>query len=177
MFKITCFASIEPKQLEQGLKGIHFKTIKKGFEWSMDGTVFRIEPFENQPRGSLKAYRITFNGELHGGLYLFDLAIGSLRPLVSGVEYVLEHPTKKHIDWMKELRKRPSYQMIDVRGLFMKDGVSAILSNDSLTLKLHSRKNQNLILVDALKKIDIQREDLTPTEEYNLFSVLQEEIA
>ncbi|MFC0476911.1 hypothetical protein ACFFHF_17040 [Robertmurraya beringensis] len=177
MFKITCFAPIDPSDLEQRLKGIYFKTVRKGFEWSMDGSTFRIEPFENQPRTSMKAYRISFDGEIHGGQYLFDLTIGCLEPLVTCVECILDYPTMKDVDWMKELRKRPSYQMIDPRGLYMKKGISAIVTNDSLTLKLHSRKNNNLKLVDALKEIDILREDLVPNEDCNLFSCLQEEIA
>ncbi|MEK3992668.1 hypothetical protein [Robertmurraya sp. FSL R5-0851] len=177
MFKITCFAPIEPVDLEKRLKGIYFKTVKKGFEWSMDGAKFRIEPFENQPRTTMKAYRVSFDGELHGGLYLFDLTIGCLEPLVTCVECILEYPSMKDVDWFKELRKRPSYQMIDPRGLYMKKGISAVVSNNSLTLKLHSRKNKNLKLADSLNEIDILREDLVPSEGFDLFSCLQEEIA
>lgn len=177
MFKITCFAPIEPSDLEQRLKGIYFKTVRKGLEWSMDGSTFRIEPFENQLRTSMKAYRISFDGELHGGLYLFDLTIGCLEPQVTCVEYILDYPSMKDVDWMKELRKRPSYQMIDPSGLYIKKGIGAIVTKNTLTLKLHSKKNKNLKLVDALKEIDILREDLVPTDDYNLFSALQEEIA
>lgn len=176
MFKITCFAPIEPNQLEKALKGIHFKTINSGFEWKMDGSTFRIKPFENQPRGSMKAYRVFFDGDIHGGAYLFDLSLGCMGAIVSGVDYHLEHPTMKHQDWMKDLRKRASYQMIDARGLFMKQGIGVVLVNDTLTLQLRSRKNQKLIMVDSLKKIDIIREELMPVE-YDLFSFQREEIA
>ncbi|QCJ45454.1 hypothetical protein FAY30_26290 (plasmid) [Bacillus sp. S3] len=45
MFKITCFAPVEPEQLEKALKGIHFKTVKNGFEWRMDGNT--VSPYSN----------------------------------------------------------------------------------------------------------------------------------
>lgn len=177
MFKITCFAPIEPKQLENAIKGIHFKTVKSGFEWKMDGTTFRIEPFQNQPRERMKGYRVFFDGDIHGGSYLFDLSLGCLGAEVTGVEYILEHPTMKNLDWMKQLRKRSTYQMVDVRGLFVKQSVGVILVNDSVTLQLRSRKNKKLIMVDAIKKIDFIREELMPVE-YDLFScATQEEIA
>ncbi len=44
MFKITCFSPVDPSKLEKALRGIHFKVVKNGFEWNMDGTTFRIEP-------------------------------------------------------------------------------------------------------------------------------------
>ena len=179
MFKLTCFAPIEPKQLEQALRGICFKPVKKGFEWTMDGTTFRIEPFENQPRGAMKAYRVTFDCDFPGGMYLFDLSLGCLGTLVTGIEYVLEHPKMNNSDWMKDLNKRQSYKKIDARGLFMKNGISIVVINHAITLKLHSRKNQKLILMDALKKIDVIREELeelVPVD-FDLFSYPQEEIA
>jgi hypothetical protein len=176
MFKITCFAPIEPKQLEKVLKGIHFQTIKSGFEWKMDASTFRIEPFQNQPRDSMKAYRIYFNGDIHAGTYLFDLSLGCMGAIVTAVEYQLEHPTMKHQDWMKDLQRRASYQMIDARGLFMKQRIGVVLVDDTLTLQLRSRKNQKLIMMDALKKIDFIREELMPVE-YDLFSFQEEEIA
>ncbi|WP_190284985.1 hypothetical protein [Bacillus sp. S3] len=71
--------------------------------------------------------------------------------------------------------KRPSYQMIDARGLFVKQGVGVILVNDSVTLQLRSQKGKKLIMVDAIKKIDFLREELVPVE-FDLFS-FQEEIA
>lgn len=175
MFKITCFAPIEPKQLEKALKGIHFKTVKYGFEWKMDGTTFRIEPFKNDPRGIVRGYRAYFDGDIHGGTYLFDLSLGCLGAEVTAVEYILKYPTMSSVDWLNNIRKRSSYQMIDSRGLFNKQGVGVIVVNDSVTLQLHSRKSKKLIMVDAIKKIDFIREELVPVE-YDLFS-FQEEIA
>lgn len=175
MFKLTCFAPVETVQLEKALKGINFKRVKNGFEWYMDGTTFRIEPFQNQPRDSMKAYRVYFNCEISGGLYLFDLSLGCMGAVITGIEYILEHPTMKHADWMKEMRKRPSYKMIDPKGLFTKEGCGVILVNDSVILQIRSKKNQNLIMVDCLRKIDFIRGDLTPVE-YDLFSFADEEV-
>jgi hypothetical protein len=170
MYKLTCFAPIEPKQLELALKGITFKTVKNGFEWKMDGATFRIEPFQNQPRDSMKAYRVLYDGsDIHGGAYLFDLSLGCMGGIVTAVEYTMEHPTMKHQDWMKDLRKRKSYQMIDARGLFMKQGIGIVVVDNSITVQLRSRKNQKLILVEALRKVDFIREELCPVE-YDLFS-------
>lgn len=177
MFKITCFAPIEPEKLGIALKGIRFTATKKGYEWSMDGTRFRIEPFQEQPRASMKGYRVYFDGDIHGGAYLFDLSLGCMGAYVTGIEYQLEHEQMKKEQWFKELRRRKSFKLIDPRGLFMKEKIGAVLVNDSVVIQLHSRKNQKLILVDALKQIDFIREDLQPVE-YDLFSCAkQEEIA
>ncbi|RHW35954.1 hypothetical protein D1B31_17840 [Neobacillus notoginsengisoli] len=177
MFKITCFAPVEPKQLAKALKGIHFKVVKNGFEWKMDESTFRIEPFQNQPRDSMKGYRVYFDGDIHGGFYLFDLSLGVLSAEVTGVEYILDHPEMKHSDWIKLLRNRPSYQMVDSRGMFVKQGIGVVLVNDTVILQLRSRKNKKLIMVDATKKIDFIREELMPVE-FDLFSfAAQEEIA
>ncbi|KZE68046.1 hypothetical protein AWM68_17245 [Fictibacillus phosphorivorans] len=175
MYKITCFAPIEPQQLEKALKGIHFKTVKSGFEWLMDGSVFRIEPFQNQPRDSMKAYRIYFNGDINGGTYLFDLTLGCMDAVVTGIEYILEDSSMKHDDWMNELIRKPSYHMIDSRGLFSKQEVGVTLVNNTVTLQLRSRKNQKLKMWDCLKRIDFIREELQPVK-YDLFSI-EEEIA
>ncbi|MFT9496316.1 MULTISPECIES: hypothetical protein [Bacillota] len=174
MFKLTCFAPIEPEKLELSLRGIHFKIVKNGFEWHMDGTTFRIEPFQNQPRESMKAYRVYFDGDIQGGSYLFDLSLGCMGAIVTGVEFIMTHPKMKQDDWIKDLRKRPSYKMIDPRGLFMKGSCGVVVVNDSVTLQLRSKKNKKLIMVDCLKKIDFIREELYPVE-YDLFSIPAEE--
>lgn len=175
MFKLTCFVPMEPKQLETVLKGIHFHPLKNGLEWHMDDAVFRIEPFTNQPRGSMKAYRIYFDGDIDGGLYLFDLSMGCLGAQVTGIEYVLEHPGMNSSDWKKELRKRTSYKMVDSRGIYSKLGVNIVVVNNSVTIQLHSSKNKKLKTVDCLKQVDAIREELTPVVE-DLFSFCTEEV-
>lgn len=176
MYKITCFAPIEPEQLAKQLKAVHFKPVKKGFEWSLNGTFFRIEPFQEQPRGSLKAYRVSFNGDIPGGMYLFDLSIGCLDPMIKGVEQTITHHAMKNADWMNEIRKRPSYQMIDARGVYMKESVGVIVVNDTITYQIHSRKNNTLKLLDCLRKIEVMSIDMLPND-IDLFSYLEEEIA
>lgn len=171
MFKITCFAPIEPKQLEKALNGIHFRTVKNGFEWSMDGITFRIVPFQNEPRGPIKGYRVYFDGDIHGGSYLFDLSLGCLGAEVTGVEYILTYPKMDTVDWINDIRKRSTFQMVDARGLFLKHGVGVIVVNNSVTLQLHSRKNKKLIMVDAIKKIDFIREELVPVKIRSFFIV------
>lgn len=169
MFKITCFAPIEPKKLGEVLKGIHFRTVKGCFEWSLDGHIFRIEPFQNQPRDSMKAYRIFFDGDITGGSYLYDLSIGCMSPIVTGVEFDLDHSNMNSSDWIDQIGKLPSYKMLDARGIFEKDGVGIIVVNNQVTLQLRSRKNKKLIMLDCLKKIDSIREELTPNR-FDLFS-------
>lgn len=178
MFKMTCFAPVAVNQLEKILGGIHFKTTKNGFEWYMDGTTFRIEPFQNQPRDSMKAYRIYFDGSIEGGCYLFDLSLGVMGGIITAIEYVLEEPTMKQEDWISDLRKRSSYQMVDSRGLFTKHGCGIVVVNNTVTIQLRAKKNQKLKMVDALKQVDLIREELTPVK-FDLFSFLgsDEEIA
>lgn len=178
LFKITCFAPVEPIQLEQSLRGLHFKKVKNGFEWHVDGTTFRIEPFQNQPRESNKGYRVFFNGSIEGGCYLFDLSLGLMGAFVTGVEYILEQPSKTNEDWIKDLRKRPSYQMVDPRGLFTKKGCGIIVVNQTVTIQVRSRKNQKLKMLDCMKQVDCIREELMPVN-FDLFSFLgqEEEIA
>lgn len=172
MFKLTCFVPVEPKQLENALRGIHFKSVKKGFEWRMDDAVFRIEPFENQPRSSMKAYRVFFTGDMTGGLYLFDLSLGCMGAQVTGIEYVLEYPGKTSEEWKKDLRKRQSYKMIDSRGFYKKNGVNIVVINDQVILQLHSPKNKTLLTIDSLEKVNFIREELQPVE-YDLFTSLE----
>ena len=169
MYKITCFAPIEPIKLEQLLKGFHFKSIKNGMEWSMDGSVFRIEPFQNQSRNSMKAYRIYFSGDIYGGAYLFDLCMGCFNPEVTGIEYLLQHPSKSSDMWNKELRNNKSIKTIDLRGIYEQDGVGIVVINDTLTLQLRSKKGKKLIIVDALKQVEIVRDKLLPSD-FDLFS-------
>jgi hypothetical protein len=176
MFKLTCFAPIEPTKLEHLLKGIHFKPVKNGLEWYMDGTIFRIEPFQNQPRESMKAYRIYFNGDIHGGTYLFDITLGCLGAEVTGIEYLLEHQDMKNEDWISDLRKRASYKLVDPRGLYSKQGIGVIVINNSITLQLRPGKNKKLKIVECLEKISVIRNELMPID-YDLFSFSKEEIA
>lgn len=174
MFKLTCFVPMEPNQLETLLKGIHFQPRNNGLEWRMDDAVFRIEPFKNQPRDSMKAYRVYFDGDIDGGLYLFDLSLGCLGAQVTAIEYALQSPGMTTSDWIKELRKRPSYKMVDGRGIYSKLGAHIVVVNNTLTIQMHSPKNKKLKTVDCLKQVNSIREDLTPVE-VDLFSFSTEE--
>lgn len=173
MFKVTCFAPVEPQQFKESLKALRFVEKKGGWEWYLDGHVFRIEPFLNQARESMKGYRVTFNGSIDGGIYLFDMSFGGLSPSISGIEYKLQHATMKTVCWLKELRKRASFQIIDPRGLFQKEGVSVIVVNDEVTLQVRAPKGKKIKLIEVLKKIEMIRDEITPVE-FDLFSFSEE---
>jgi len=176
MFKLTCFAPIPPEQLGTALRGLRFATKKEGFEWYLDGHIFRIEPFKNQPRESMKGYRVLFNGEIDGGIYLFDSSLGWLEPMVTGVEYELSHQKMKTEDWIKDLMKRPSYKMIDSRGLFQKGRIGVVVVNDKITFQIRASKGKKLKLIECLKEIELLQSELRPVE-FDLFSYLDEGVA
>ncbi|MEK4671093.1 hypothetical protein [Niallia sp. FSL R7-0271] len=176
MYKLTCFIPMEPDEVEEALRGIRFTKKKDGFEWSMNGSVFRIEPFQNQSRELLKGYRVYFDGDIVGCSYLFDLSIGCLGAHVTSIDCIIEHPSKTYQDWITDLSKRPSCKMIDSKGLFVKGDIYLTIVNNSLIIQKRSRKNQKLKLIETLKQIDFIREDLSP-KEFDLFSFGEEDIA
>lgn len=176
MYKLTCFIPMEPNEVEEALKGLRFTKMKNGFVWNMNGSIFRIEPFQNQSRELLKGYRVYFDGDIVGGSYLFDLSIGCLGAQVTNIDCIMEHPTKTSQEWINDLLKIPSCKMIDAKGLFLKGDIYLTIVNDSLIIQKRSRKNQKLKLIETLKQIDFIREDLSP-KEFDLFSFGEEEIA
>lgn len=174
MYCITTFAPILPEQLAQKLKGLRFKISRQRFEWSQEGHLFAIEPFIHQPRGKEKAYRVYANGLIDGISYMFDMSLGGVSPSISGVEYVLKYPSYTNEHWQREFTKRPSFRMVDSRGIYEKDGVFFILVNDELRIQLRPPKAQKLNLIQALRKVDSFREELQP-KEYDLFSLSERE--
>ena len=173
MYKITCFVPISPEDLETALRGMHFKCVKGSFEWSIDGTtVFKIEPFKNQPRLSQKAYRVYFNCDIAGAAYLFDTSLGYLGASITAVEYTLTDSNYKTLDWISRLNKQPKIKR-EGPGIFVKEGIGAIVVNDSVVFQLRSRKNKNLILFDCIKKIEDFLQDVKPEESFDLFSCLE----
>ncbi|MCM3216780.1 hypothetical protein M3612_20040 [Niallia taxi] len=149
--------------MEVALKGIRFTKQKNGLEWRMYGSVFRIEPFQNQSRELLKGYRVYFDGDIIGGS---NLCIGAQ---VTNIVCILDYPSKTSQDWINELTSRPSCKMIDPRGLFVAGDICLTIVKDSLIIQKRSRKNQKLKLIENLKQIDFIREDLSP-KEFDLFS-------
>ncbi|MGG4409415.1 hypothetical protein ABER75_11845 [Niallia taxi] len=162
--------------MEVALKGIRFTKQKNGLEWRMYGSVFRIEPFQNQSRELLKGYRGYFDGDIIGGSNLFDLSISCIGAQVTNIVCILDYPSKTSQDWINELTSRPSCKMIDPRGLFVVGDICLTIVNDSLIIQKRSRKNQKLKLIENLKQIDFIREDLSP-KEFDLFSFGEEVIA
>ncbi|MBU7595883.1 hypothetical protein AB3Z07_28005 (plasmid) [Metabacillus halosaccharovorans] len=176
MYKITCFATISPENLGDALKGLRFTSKRDCFEWQLDGHIFRIEPFKNQPRDSLKGYRVYFNGSIDGGIYLFDSALGWLTPTISGIEYELYHYSKTTNDWLKDLNKRPSFKCLDPRGIFIKSETTLVIVNDKVNFQIRSPKGKHLKMIECLKRIDCLREELQPVE-IDIFSFQKEEVA
>lgn len=39
MFKVTCFAPVEPQQFKESLKALRFVEKKGGWEWYLDGVM------------------------------------------------------------------------------------------------------------------------------------------
>lgn len=173
MFKITCFASISPEDLSAALRGLRFTQKKDCFEWQLDGHFFRIEPFKNQSRESLKGYRVFFNGAIDGGLYLFDSALGWLSPSIAGVEYELSHESKNSNDWLNDLSKRSSFKCLDPRGLYMKGNTHLVVVNDKINLQIRSPKGKSLKMIKCLKEVNALRDELKPVS-FDLFSIGQE---
>jgi hypothetical protein len=174
MYCITTFAPILPEQLAQKLKGLRFKITRKRFEWSQEGHLFAIEPFIHQPRGKEKAYRVYANGLIDGISYMFDMSLGWVSPSISGVEYVLKYPSYDNGHWQREFAKRPSFKIVDSRGIYHKDGVLFVIVNNEVRIQLRPPKAQKLNLIQALRKVDSFREELQP-KEYDLFSLSERE--
>lgn len=176
MFKVTCFAPITPEELWEGIKGLHFTKKKDGFEWYLDGHVFRIEPFKNQSRTSMKGYRVYFNGSIDGAIFLYDFAMSWINPAITGIEFSLTHSSVKNGDWIKDLISRSSISTIDTKGIFKKGPVGIVVVNDEVTLQLRSSKGKQLNLLPGLKQIESVKDELKPVEQ-DLFTFMEEGVA
>ncbi|WP_209124513.1 hypothetical protein [Alkalihalobacillus sp. BA299] len=177
MFKITCFIEHSPEKLSAALTGLHFQNKKEGFIWSVDGHIFRIEPFKYQGRATNSyGYRVYFDGSIDGGIYLFDLSMGFLNPKVTGVEYNLYHQNRDKNDWLKDLNSRKSYQKSDTLGIYRKGNVGVVVLDDCVNLQIRATKKRSLKLIECLKQIDMIQEEIKPVE-YDLFSILEEGVA
>lgn len=176
MFKVTCFAPITPEELWKGVKGLHFTKKEEGFEWYLDGHVFRIEPFKNQSRTSMKGYRVCFNGSIDGAIFLYDFALSWINPSITGIEFSLSHSTLKTRDWIKDFMSRSSFSTVDSKGIFKKGPIGIVVVNDVVTLQLRSSKGKQLNLLASLKEIETVKEELKPAE-HDLFSYVEEGVA
>lgn len=173
MYKITTFSDMGKEEIEKGLKGLPFKKMKTSFEWRADQNTFQIVPFANQPQYGQKGYRAYFNGNVDGGIYLFDMSLGWCNPNVTGVEYTLTHEGYTQTEWRKELRKRPSIKTIDAKGMFKKGNIMIVLVGDQVHLQI---RGKSLKLIDCLREIEIMKGDLLP-DEFNLFSFVEGGVA
>jgi hypothetical protein len=173
MYKITCFAEMDPKSLGEHLKALRFKTIKSGYEWQTNGHIFRIEPFRFQEEHGQYGYRVSFNGGIDGGYYLFDVSLGWLNLDVTAIEYVISISTRSKMDWFQDFKSRKSFKMLDGRGLFDCKGFTVIILDREVHIQKRAYKGKRLKLMDCLKEVDCLQAEITPVE-YDLFTVLKE---
>ncbi|GLO68263.1 MULTISPECIES: hypothetical protein [Oceanobacillus] len=173
-FNITVFTNIKPKLLFENLTSIRFKINLKSNEvyWKgEDEKQFIISPFRHQNRNGLNGYRIYSNYPISTILYLFDGALGWIHELkVSGVESEVSL-TKTRKEHLNEMISHPSLQMIDTRGIFIKDDISIILLQDKIVLQRRSKLKK---LNNELKKIEAAMDLLLPSK-HDLFSFLEED--
>ncbi len=173
-FKVTCFTGLSPERMKGALKGLHFKDVKGSYQWELDGHVFRIEPFQNQPRyDNVFGYRVYFNGSIDGAAYLFDLSLGYLEPKITGLEYNMPHGKKSRYDWIKDLSSRRTYLKSSRMGLFKKGKTGIVVLDDLVNLQIRPAKKESLKLIEGLKEIDFIRDELSP-QEFDLFSCSEE---
>lgn len=177
MFKVTCFIELSPEKLSSALSGLHFLNKNEGLVWSLDGHIFRIEPFKNQERANNSyGYRVYFDGSIDGGLYLFDLSMGFLNPRITGVEYSLYHHNRDKNDWIKDLNSRKPYKRSDTLGIYRKGNIGVVILDDCVILQIRATKNRSLKLLECLKQIDMIQEEIK-TVEIDLFSFTEEGVA
>ncbi|WP_026801553.1 hypothetical protein [Pontibacillus halophilus] len=175
MYKITCFLPVSFSELCIHLRGMHFRNEKGVLVWKADGHEFKICPFTNQNESdSTHGYRVSFNGSMDGGLFLFDMALNSYKPQVKGIEYELPLGERTQHEWIKELYKWRSIETIDTRGIFRKDSIGIVVVPDHVNLQVRPKRKKNLKMVECLKEIDKLREDITPST-YDLFSIIEED--
>lgn len=170
-FKITFFASIDPRQLQMRLEKLKFTPTSDGHQWEIDGYSFIIEPFKNQPSDDMKGYRIYFNCNPDIALYLIDGVFRGIKRIVTSVEYTLSLKGITSRKWIAHLDGQPQCTMTDPRGLFTKNGVGLVVVNDRVILVY--RKN-TMRLAEGLKKVDSIREELVHSMEVGLFSSKKE---
>ncbi|WP_078557037.1 hypothetical protein [Bacillus alkalicellulosilyticus] len=176
MYKITCFAAITEEKLSNALRALRFKKTKEGYEWQLDSAIFKIIPFENQPRGKTKGFRVYFNGSIEGGIYLLDTSLGWLSPSITGVEYDMFLEYFDNREWVKNLCSRPNYKTLDTRGIFRKGPVGVVVSYEHLNLQIRASKGKQLKILDCLREVEKVREELQPVY-FDLFSCLGTEVA
>ncbi|QHA38713.1 hypothetical protein D5E69_23045 (plasmid) [Rossellomorea marisflavi] len=170
MFKLTTFAAVHPRELESALRGLHFRPVKGGYEWSIDGHIFRIQPFG--PKGEHQeayGYRIHFDGLIDGGLYLFEMSMAGFKPTIQAVEFDMIHPEKTQAVWISDFLRRPSLEPGGMRGIFSKGKVGIIcLPDHSVNIQLRIKGKASKLPV-LLREIESVRSELQP-EDFNLFS-------
>ncbi|WP_214483804.1 hypothetical protein [Bacillus sp. SM2101] len=174
MFKITCFLQVPYKQLCKLLKGMHFKDMKGELVWEVDDHQFKICPFSNQGEYSHNhGYRIFFSGSIDGAIFLFDMALGPLKPDVKGIEYETSLGERSQREWIVELIKTDTIQTIDTRGIFKCGSVGIIVIPTTMNFQMRSPHNKKLKLIECLKEIERIRNDIFP-KQFDLFSILEE---
>lgn len=164
MYKITCFARIDEQTFAEYLRQKGFVLGKKGYELQLDGTFFRVHPFQNQARETFKGYRIFFTCDITSGSYLFNHVFNGIDSFVTGVEYMEKSPI---IDWEKAVKR---FCERTGPGIYRNDKIGICIMNDTIVLLRRSKKGKRLALLRSLEEVDSIRKKIINSVEHDLFS-------
>lgn len=165
MYKITCFARIDEQTFAEYLRQKGFVLGKKGYELQLDGTFFRVRPFQNQARESFKGYRIFFTCDITSGSHLFNHVFRGIDNFVTGVEYIEKSPD---IDWEKAVER---FCERTGPGIYRMGKTGICIMNDTVVLLMRSKKGKRLALMRSLEEVDSIRKKIVSSDEYDLFSL------
>ncbi|MFD1736210.1 hypothetical protein ACFSCX_06485 [Bacillus salitolerans] len=176
-YRLTVFLNVHPKKLQEYLRGMNFVHQGDSLLWKVDHHEFRITPFKKYGDFQVEwAYRISFNGSIDGGMYLLDLSVGCFKPSIKAIEYTLFDESMKFEDWIREMRKRPSFLMKETKGLFQKGELNCVVIDHALILSLRKKTRKIHQVIECMKEIDKVRDDLMPNK-IDLFSFMGNEVA
>lgn len=175
MYKVTFFMGVSPKELEEKLIPVGFQKSKGSLIWRSEGneSIFQIVPFGGHNRiTSDYGYRLYFNS-LGGGLYLYDMSLSMFQPSVKGVEFNLTLERTK-AGWQFYFKSRPSFRIVDSRGIYQKGNVGVVVVNDNhLNLQVRPKKPKGVVpLNESLEEISVILEEINPTE-IDIFSFME----
>ena len=169
LFRMTCFLNIPPEKLTSLLVPLKFQKTRDSLVWRMDDHYFSIHPFKNQPRNGVYGYRVLFNGQMQGGIYLFDQSLSTFTPKIVSVEYILDND--KDVGWWRNqclkyrLKKRST-------GAFRSGRVSIVLTGETIHFMIRSSAGKGLKVYECFKEIDELKDLLVPSK-VDLFSFAQ----
>ncbi len=155
-----------PRELEQKLLPVGFQKSKGSLLWSSEGSLFQIIPFGGGNRLTNDyGYRVYFKS-VSSGLYLYDMALSMFQPMIKGVEYNFTELERTKTAWLFYFKSRPSFKVIDPRGIYKKGKVEIVTVKDShLNLQIRPKHPKGVLsLNESLEDIAVLLEEINPTE-------------